>query len=190
MVKHPGRATRLFAFTAEKIAMALFCSMLPILTAANSDVPNVLLRLDCGVSSYCFPSTSVISSSSLNGGVNTLFLDWRPFESSFFITGGMFANQNHVGYSADSDAMVPASNISLKPLKPYIGTYLGLGWKGQSSKKFMWMVDLGLAEQQPLNIVQNIQASSTIHTKHERTSTTTKLRLSSKRARFSFRMKW
>jgi len=187
MVRDRGLAVRSFAFAAEKVAMVSLCSMLPMLTVADSDIPDVL---DCSISSYCSPDRYATPKLSLRGGVNALFLDWRPVGNSFFVAGGMFANQNHFGYGTDPDVVDPTSNISLKPFKPYIGTYLGLGWKGQSSKNFMWMVDLGLAEQQPLNVVQNIQASSTTHTENERTSTTTKWRVSSKRAGFSFRMKW
>src|SRR5688500_18541445 len=110
MVKQPGRAISPFAFAAKNVAMALFCSTLPMLAAADSDVPGVLLRPDCGIRSYCFPGRSATSNLRLNGGVNALFLEWRSPESSFFIAGGMFANHDHVGYSAGLDAMDPTSN--------------------------------------------------------------------------------
>jgi hypothetical protein len=197
MVEYPRRVTRPFAAT-EKVAMSplrclrravWFCTTLPMLAVANTDVPDVLLRLDCNVSSYCLPvkSDDTASYLSLTGGTGTLFLDWRPFGSAFFATAGTFTNQYQFGYDAGA-AMVPASNISLSPLKPYIGTYLGVGWKG-SSGKFMWMVDLGIVDQQPLNVVQNIQQSSGTHTDHVQTSM--KWYAShKKRAGFSFRMKF
>jgi hypothetical protein len=67
------------------------------------------------------------------------FVDWQPGAGHFFTTAGVLRGE------ADADAIEPASHVSLKPLKPLLETYLGVGWRGGNlSKKLKWMVDLGL----------------------------------------------
>jgi len=91
--------------------------------------------------------------------------------------------------NADGDPSgVPTSNLSLKLLAPYLGTYLGVGWKGsETNNRFKWMVTLGIVRPYSPTVAMNIMQADSGGMSDNRTNIHYRLSLHSG---FSLRMQF
>lgn len=150
------------------------CAALPTVAAADPDFPGIR-------------STFNDHSFKLDFSAGEIMLDWHPYGGGFFGAAALLRQTSGVIDAAAP--RFPSSHLSLKPLAPYLGTYLGVGWKSApSNRKFAWMVDLGVVcETTPtvaLNVSSNITES---HSTSGVNTPATSYRFSP-RGRFSFSM--
>ncbi len=70
----------------------------------------------------------------------SLLLDWHPFGSSFFLSGGVYFNNNSISVDGTVDGSIIASeisrlvslsgNVEFQPVAPYAG----LGWRSNNAE--------------------------------------------------------
>ncbi len=115
------------------------------------------------------------------------FIESRPFGGTFFTSAGAFQGGSMPNADGDPSG-VPTSNLSLKLLAPYLGTYLGVGWKGsETNNRFKWMVTLGIVRPYSPTVAMNIMQADSGGMSDNRTNIHYRLSLHSG---FSLRMQF
>jgi hypothetical protein len=159
--------------------LVCLCAALPIAAAADTDFPNSATAPDSHGAFVLSP----------NVGIGQVILEWRPYRGNF--SGAATFDDQTYRLVTGADDAIPTSNVSLKPLRPYLGTYFGVGWRGSAANKnIAWMVDLGIVRETTPTVALNLNSNIVQSNSHSDTDTTSMKFRISRRGKFSFTMQF
>lgn len=143
---------------------------------STSLLPTTRLRGGFNYLSYSFDSSISNIDYEFEPEFNSfsLLFDWHPFSGSFFLSGGVYLNNNSVGVTGSApDNIVPAAysdfafltdelsisgDVEFRPVAPYAG----LGWRSNSGETGWGIaVELGVLFQGAPD-VQNLRVNAPI----------------------------
>jgi hypothetical protein len=143
---------------------------------STSLLPTTRLRGGFNYLSYSFDSTISDIDYEFEPEFNSfsLLLDWHPFSGSFFLSGGVYLNNNSVGVTGSApESLVPAAysdfayltnelsisgEVEFLPVAPYAG----LGWRSNSGESGWGVaVELGVLFQGAPD-VQNLRINAPV----------------------------